>query len=74
MSPDTATAEPTDLAAQLAAIKADADARRAARPAGYGMLRALQAKHVYAGTVDPAEVARRRRRNKAARIARRAAR
>jgi hypothetical protein len=35
------------------------------------ILRALQSKHIYAGTVPPAVIARRRKRNKAARIARR---
>lgn len=35
------------------------------------VLRGLQQKHVYAGTVPPAEVARRRAKNKAARKSRR---
>lgn len=36
------------------------------------MLRQLQTKHVYAETVPPSVIAKRRKRNKAARIARRA--
>lgn len=41
-------------------------------PQRFGMLMALQGMpHVYAGTVDPATVAQRRRRNKAARLSRR---
>jgi len=36
------------------------------------ILSALQTKHVYAGTVDPKEVARRRAANKVARRSRRA--
>lgn len=42
---------------------------------GMGMLAAIQntRKHVYAGTVDPAEVARRRAANKKARAARKRA-
>lgn len=41
-----------------------------------GMLLALAAtgKHIYQGTVDPVTIAHRRRRNKAARLARRKAR
>lgn len=41
-------------------------------PHGSILLRALQSKHIYAGTVPPEVVARRRKRNKAARVARRA--
>ncbi|MFQ6170389.1 hypothetical protein ACK8HX_02180 [Oryzobacter sp. R7] len=38
----------------------------------YGVLVGLQRKHIYAGTVPPQVVARRRRRNKQARLSRRA--
>lgn len=68
------------LAEQLAAIRAEAEARHAARtepsPASAAILRGLNAhgKHVYGGTVDPAVIARRRAKAKAARKARRAAR
>ena len=42
-------------------------------PFGFALLNGLGVfdKHVYGGTVDPAEVARRRRRNRAARVSRR---
>lgn len=35
------------------------------------VLRALQGKHIYAGTVAPDEIAKRRAKNKAARVSRR---
>lgn len=43
------------------------------RPENFGMIRALQAqgKHIYAGTVDPDEIKRRRKANKVARASRR---
>jgi len=45
---------------------------KGASPTSFGMLAALQGlSHIYAGTVDPAVVAHRRRRNKAARRSRR---
>lgn len=69
--------EPT-LAEQLAAIRAEAEARQAAHtepsPASAAILRGLNAhgKHVYGGTVDPAVIARRRAKAKAAKAARKA--
>lgn len=45
---------------------------KGATPTSFGMLAALQGlSHIYAGTVDPAVVAHRRRRNKVARRSRR---
>jgi hypothetical protein len=52
----------------------DEDLAKAASPSTQMSVALGRLAHVYGGTVSPAEVAKRRRRNKAARAARKAAR